>query len=108
VGDPATVVQIDPPIPYLTFHNEITTGAAGSGDQAYVFGSEYSPLQFYRGTVPLDHETFTIKAAIPDPALFCGMTLAKKIPTSQGVEVIKTKRNSGLPSQLIHQKNLHQ
>ena len=103
-GDPATVVQLDPPIPYLTFHNEVTTGSAGSGDQAYVFGSEYSPTQFYRGTVPLDHETFTIRAAIPDPALFCGMTLAEKIPVSQGVEVVKTKRPQAPQLHVLHQK----
>lgn len=103
-GDPATVLQIDPPIPYLTFQNEMATGAAGSGDQAYVFGSEYSPVQFYRGTVPLDHETFTIKAAIPDPALFCGMTLAAKIHASKGVEVVKTKRSHTPQSHVLHQK----
>ena len=31
-GDPATVLKIDPPIPYLQIHNEVSTGPAGSGD----------------------------------------------------------------------------
>ncbi len=95
-GDLTTVVKIEPPIPYLVFHNEVTTGAPGSGDQAYVFGSEYSFAQFYRGTIPIDQETFTIKAAMPDPALFCGMTLAKKVVPSQGVEVVRGKTTPNL------------
>lgn len=48
-NDPASVIKIDPPIPNLTFYNEVTTGPAGSGDLVCVFGSEYSPVQFYRG-----------------------------------------------------------
>ena len=101
-GDPAAVVSIDPPIPSLVFHNEVATGPAGSGDKAFVFGSEYSLTQFYRGTVPLDHETFTIRAAMPDPALFCGLTLAKKISASQGVSVINTRQASY--THVIHKK----
>lgn len=88
-GDPTSVVKIDPEIPGLHFHNEVTTGPAGSGDKVYVYGTEYSPEQFYRGTVPLDEPTFTVKASIPDPALFCAKVLSSKISASKGIEVIK-------------------
>lgn len=103
-GDLTTVVKIDPPIPYLIFHNEVRTGPPGSGDQAYVFGSEYSFTQFYRGTIPIDQEMFTIKAAMPDPALFCAMTLAQKVDASEGAEVVRDKINASL-TPLYHKKS---
>jgi serine-type D-Ala-D-Ala carboxypeptidase/endopeptidase (penicillin-binding protein 4) len=100
-GDPATVIQIDPPIPGLIFHNEVKTGPAGSGDRAYVFGTEYSPVQYYRGTVPLDHETFTIKAAIPDPASFCAALLQNQFNPTKGVSIEREKNKSSSPCVLI-------
>lgn len=93
-NDPTTVIKIDPPIPGLTFYNEVTTGPAGSPDLAYVFGSEYSPVQFYRGTIPMDQSTFTIKAAIPDPALLCGQLLCDKLQPTQGMQLIREKSAS--------------
>ena len=90
-GDPAQVIKIDPPILNLIIHNEVITGPAGSGDRVYVFGTEYSPVQFYRGTVPIDQPTLTIKALIPDPPLFCGEFLNQAVHALQGVEVIREK-----------------
>lgn len=98
--DPATVIKIDPPIPNLTFYNEVTTGPAGSGDQVYVFGSEYSPIQFYRGTIPLDQSTFIIKAAIPDPAFLCGWLLSKQLNPAKGIQLIREK-NKSIPPQTV-------
>ncbi|MGL4539534.1 MAG: D-alanyl-D-alanine carboxypeptidase/D-alanyl-D-alanine endopeptidase [Candidatus Rhabdochlamydia sp.] len=98
--DPATIIKIDPPIPNLTFYNEVTTGPAGSGDQVYVFGSEYSPIQFYRGTIPIDQSTFTIKAAIPDPALLCGYLLNKRLNPTKGIQLVRDK-NESIPQQAV-------
>lgn len=100
-NDPTTVIKIDPPIPGLTFYNEVTTGPAGSPDLAYVFGSEYSPIQFYRGTIPIDQSTFTIKAAIPDPALLCGLLLCKKLHPTQGMQIIREKNTSASQKTVI-------
>lgn len=47
--------------------NEISMGPAGSGDQAYVFGSPYQESRFIRGTLPADRNTMTIKASMPNP-----------------------------------------
>ena len=52
-GDKAEIVRQDPPISNLSFQNEVTTGAVGSGDNACVYGAEFSPVQYVRGTVPL-------------------------------------------------------
>jgi len=99
-NDPATVIKIDPPIPDLTFYNEVTTGPAGSGDRVCVFGSEYSPIQFYRGTIPIDQTSFTIKAAIPDPALLCGLILSKQLKPTKGIKLIREK-NTSIPQQTV-------
>lgn len=88
-GEPATIEKIEPEMPELLIQNEVTTGPAGSGDRVCIFGSEYSPLQFYRGTVPIDAPTFTVKGAIPDPASFCAAALSRKLQTAQGYEIVK-------------------
>lgn len=97
-NDPASVIKIDPPIPNLTFYNEVTTGPAGSGDLVCVFGSEYSSVQFYRGTIPIDQTSFTIKAAIPDPALLCGSLLQKKLHPTKGIQLVREK---SIPQQTV-------
>ncbi len=101
-GDPARVVQIDPPIPDLIYHNEVITGAANSGDLAYVFSSEYSPIQYYRGSIPLDKKSFTIKAAMPDPARFCAALLEKHLHPSKGVFIVREKSTSSSHQKLLH------
>lgn len=99
-NDPASVIKIDPPIPNLTFYNEVTTGPAGSLGLVRVFGSEYSPIQFYRGTIPIDRPTFVIKAAIPDPALLCGLLLNKRLNPTKGMQLIR-ERNKSIPQQIV-------
>lgn len=96
VGDPAEVIKLDPSIPDLIVHNEVTTGPAGSGDQVYIFGMEYAKDQFYRGTVPLDEPTFTVKGAIPDPASFCALKLKEKIETTEGIGFQKLEGKKAL------------
>jgi len=86
LGDPATVIKTTPPLKGVHAFNEVTTGEAGTGDQVTVFGSEYFMTQYYRGTVPIDVETLTIKAALPDPALFCGIQMAEQIPSTLPVQ----------------------
>lgn len=90
-GDPAELISCEPRIPSLMIKNEVRTGPKGSGDKVCVYGSEYSPIQFYRGTVPLDEPTFSVKAAIPNPPLFFAKTLAQKLKPSLGAEVVKKK-----------------
>jgi len=75
-------------------HNEITTGPVGSGDQAWVYGSEYSMVQYIRGTVPAGVETFSIKGSIPDPAKICGCLLERALK-KKGMMVLHQKREAG-------------
>ncbi len=81
VGDPAVILRTEPPMTGVVFQNEVKTGPADSGDQACIYGSEFSPNQFIRGTIPAAVAEFSIKGAIPDPAKaaadFLGKTLQK-------------------------------
>lgn len=78
-GDNTAILYTDPPLPTSTFHNEVRTGPEGSGDCAYIFGSEFSPLQFVRGTIPAGVDKFTIKGSLSDPAAYCADLLAKRL-----------------------------
>ncbi|MBS0615855.1 MAG: D-alanyl-D-alanine carboxypeptidase/D-alanyl-D-alanine-endopeptidase [Verrucomicrobia bacterium] len=79
VGEAAAIVRTDPPIPTLLFQNEVATGAVGSGDQACIYGSEFSHVQHVRGTIPAGVQEFAIKGAIPDPGAFCARLLSDSV-----------------------------
>jgi len=77
VGDAARLVGMrNPPDAasggeHMQIVNELLTGEAGSGDQAYVFFDLTRPVIFLRGTVPLDAAAdFSISASVPDPVLY--------------------------------------
>jgi D-alanyl-D-alanine carboxypeptidase/D-alanyl-D-alanine-endopeptidase (penicillin-binding protein 4) len=59
----------------------VTTGPIGSGDKACIYGSEYSTVQFVRGTIPAGFDEFSIRGSIPDPARLCGQLLSKALET---------------------------
>ncbi|NGX45984.1 MAG: D-alanyl-D-alanine carboxypeptidase DacC [Chlamydiae bacterium] len=97
--DNAKILRTDPPLSHLSFQNEVTTGPEGSGDRACIYGSEFSPTQFVRGTIPAGVMEFSIRGSIPDPAACCASLLKKEliergIPIKQQNVVEKTKRTS--------------
>lgn len=57
-----------PAMPYLTVVNELKTGLAGSGDNAYAFLPPYSNLAYLRGTWGIGISKVGISLALPDPA----------------------------------------
>jgi len=79
VGDKTVIIRTDPAVPSLSFQNEVKTGPIGSGDQACIYGMEFSPMQYVRGTVPAGVSEFSIKGAIPDPSSFCACLLTKTL-----------------------------
>lgn len=85
-GEDAQILRSDPPISALTFQNEVKTGPAGSGDCACVFGSEFTPIQYVRGTIPAEVKEFSIKGAIPDPAALCAEIFEKALQ-SKGISI---------------------
>ncbi len=93
-GDRTTILRQNPEIQGLAIQNEVTTGPIGSGDQACIYGSEYSTVQHVRGTIPADVETFSIKGAIPDPALACSRLLSRALQ-KEGISIQSQKREPG-------------
>ncbi len=85
VGAIAPFTGSDPKLPGHTFVNEMRVGAAGSGDQGYVYGDAYGNLITFRGTVPAGG-SFTIKGALPDPALFAARRFTEYL-VAKGIAV---------------------
>ncbi|MGV3658942.1 MAG: D-alanyl-D-alanine carboxypeptidase/D-alanyl-D-alanine endopeptidase [Prosthecobacter sp.] len=67
-GDAAAFVSTVPAMPGLTWNNEVTTAAAGSGDNVVIHGGEGTSVIHLRGTVPLTNNLFQVTGAVPDPA----------------------------------------
>ncbi|MCX7744927.1 MAG: D-alanyl-D-alanine carboxypeptidase/D-alanyl-D-alanine-endopeptidase [Flavobacteriales bacterium] len=86
-GDTTHLVKIEPEIPGLELVNEVISGKKGSGDNAYVFGSEYTYLRYVRGTIPAGENNFSIKGSIPDPPFYAAWLL-KKYLLEQGIEIL--------------------
>lgn len=68
VGSPVSLVREVPEMPYLSFKSELTTSAAGEGDDAYAFLPVNGKMMYIRGTYAIDQSKKSIAAALPDPA----------------------------------------
>ncbi len=101
VGDCTTILRTDPPIPSLTLYNEVKTGPEGSGDQAYIFGSEYSLFQFVRGTIPAAVSEFSIRGAIPDPAATVSDLFTRELQ-KQGITIQQKELAAQNPKIAFH------
>jgi len=69
----------NPEIPGLKFINELTSGPANSGDNAYIYGAPYSYQKFIRGSIPAGSRTFKIKGSVPEPPLLAAQLLHREI-----------------------------
>ncbi len=83
LGSATGILRQDPPLPMIILFNEVTTGPLNSGDCACIYGSEFSLTQRIRGTIPIGVETFSIKGAIPDPAMSCSYLLSQALASSK-------------------------
>ncbi len=81
-GEKTQILNTYPTIKGVELINEVRVGETGSGDQAYVFGAPFTTRQYIRGTLPPNQKSFTIKAAIPNPALFFAQTLKEQLKTN--------------------------
>jgi len=78
-GHRPKITGIRPGIPDLTIINELTSGAPGSGDQAYLFGGPYQMERYVRGSIPAGNGRFSIKGSIPNPPLFLVQELQRSL-----------------------------
>lgn len=68
VGGAVALTRTVPEMPYLNIINELKTGAAGSGDNAYAFLPPLAHIAYLRGTWGVGISKKSISAALPDPA----------------------------------------
>jgi D-alanyl-D-alanine carboxypeptidase/D-alanyl-D-alanine-endopeptidase (penicillin-binding protein 4) len=107
IGDSAKIVKMSPELKDVKIINEVKTGAAGSGDNAYIYSAPRSNFIYANGTIPANTEQFAVRGAIPDPPLLCATLLNAalinaKIKTEKKPEVLFKKNNSSLPRKIIY------
>jgi D-alanyl-D-alanine carboxypeptidase/D-alanyl-D-alanine-endopeptidase (penicillin-binding protein 4) len=100
-GEEAAILRTEPAIATISMQNEVKTGPIGSGDRACIYGSEFSPVQHLRGTIPLGVNEFSIKGAIPDPAAFCAHLL-KTALQKKGITVNDQALPQGKNRTILH------
>ena len=76
-GELTKIANLYPDVPGLSIRNKVTTGAKGSGDNAYIYGDPYASIRWIEGTIPPGTSSFRIKGAVPDPRFYFAHNLAK-------------------------------
>jgi D-alanyl-D-alanine carboxypeptidase/D-alanyl-D-alanine-endopeptidase (penicillin-binding protein 4) len=67
-GDAVSITGTIPKLYNINLVNELTTGKAGSGDNAYIYLAPYANNGYVRGTIPPAQSAFTISGSFPNPA----------------------------------------
>lgn len=78
-GAATELIRTEPDMKDITFVNEITAGAAGTGDNGFVYGAPYTYLRHLRGTLPPNQAEFSIKGSLPDPAWYAARALSNRL-----------------------------
>ncbi len=83
---PVTVAYTVPDLPQIHLESFVTTDGKSKKDNAYVYAApgQYELKIF--GTIPTNAKGFSIKAALPDPALFALQALRQALQ-EQGISV---------------------
>lgn len=79
IGSPAPVLRTEPPLPYLTFSNRVTTDAANTGDQVNIYTAPFASQSDLTGEVPAGVNEFAVKGALPDPAYTVAFALHDRL-----------------------------
>ncbi|GAA4456880.1 D-alanyl-D-alanine carboxypeptidase/D-alanyl-D-alanine-endopeptidase [Nibrella saemangeumensis] len=78
-GAAATMVRTEPPLPYLTLSNRVTTDAPRTGDQVTIYSAPFGNQVWLEGKVPAGVNEFGVKGALPDPAYQAAFALTQQI-----------------------------
>lgn len=108
-GDAVSIDRTDPSMEGIRFYNELISGPAGSGDNAYLFIRPGSPDMAIRGSVPCCVGQFRISGAVMDPVAFTlrrlqsigrapGDVRISTVKNIEGLTVIHTHRSPSLDS----------
>ncbi|MES2506784.1 MAG: D-alanyl-D-alanine carboxypeptidase/D-alanyl-D-alanine-endopeptidase [Verrucomicrobiota bacterium] len=85
-GAKATFLGASLEVPGVQWVNEVTTGAADSGDGVVIHGGERTATLHLRGTVPVGAGDFEVTAAVPDPELYAAHHL-RAVLVNAGIQV---------------------
>lgn len=77
IGSPVLVRQLVPHTPWLSFSNEATTGQPGTGDQLYLYTTDFSNQAILRGTFALGKAPKTILCSNKQAELGCATEFSK-------------------------------
>ncbi|WP_461491969.1 D-alanyl-D-alanine carboxypeptidase/D-alanyl-D-alanine endopeptidase, partial [Pontibacter sp. HJ8] len=68
IGDPVTIVKTVPQLNGYGLRSELTSAAAGTGDNAYIYFPVTASAATIRGTIPVNENNFKISGALPSAA----------------------------------------
>ena len=86
INDPTSIIMTPQLKRWRSINNEVKTGPAGSGDNAYIYFIPGDDELLIQGTIPIGAKKFTISGADPDPVTnFSGSFVNYAI--SKGVKV---------------------
>lgn len=83
VGDPAEVLAVRPEIPGFSYTNLMKTGPVNSGDNGYILAAPNCYHALFHGTIPAGKDKFSIKGAIPNPALLAAQMLDRSLKSAK-------------------------
>ncbi|MEE4114781.1 MAG: D-alanyl-D-alanine carboxypeptidase/D-alanyl-D-alanine-endopeptidase [Marinilabiliaceae bacterium] len=83
-GSSPEILGVDPEIPGLEIESLLK--ASGNSDNGYVYLEPYGKHAIIRGTIPVNRDTFALKASIPDPPLLLASMLHNKL-TDSGITI---------------------
>jgi D-alanyl-D-alanine carboxypeptidase/D-alanyl-D-alanine-endopeptidase (penicillin-binding protein 4) len=112
-GDAVVVDRTDPSMERIHFYNELVSGTAVSGDNAYLFIRPGTADMAIRGTIPCCVGQFKISGAVMDPVAFTlrslqeigradGPVRTSTLAGTDGLTVIHTHRSPSLDS-IVHE-----
>ena len=86
VGNPVSVMLSYPSLPWMKYSFSCRTGKAGTGDQLYMFTSEFAPYAEVRGSFAIDRKPKTEEFSNKFGAYTCAHYFCEYL-RSKGVEV---------------------
>lgn len=70
IGDSASILGTENMPPEMRLINRVSTGAANSGDNCFIYGSPYTYQRLLQGTVPQGKKNYPVDGSLPDPPLY--------------------------------------
>lgn len=78
-GEDAKILRVSPALPGVEILNKVITDAPGTGDQVVIFSKPHDEQVVIEGFVPAGVAEFSVRGAIPHPAMCLGVALRKRL-----------------------------